>query len=202
MEKMSVSQWADKWAIHEDDPMYGAILAVRESRDAAAQAADALAEMRDAIAQVPVAAEQSPRIVESVRDLRDTVEKYTRETCRMQENIDHLFKNYHFHLDNVIKIIHMEEPVDRERRADAIAKEILKRVDHNLVSDVFQHKALPWVVIGLLVGAFAVGFVGSRWQAEIQRQMVPPPYHITTCTRTPGGGAVCDLTIKKRTYPF
>jgi hypothetical protein len=205
MEKMSISQWVDKWAIHEDDPMYGAILAVRESKDAAAQAARALEEIRAAVAQIPVAAEESPRIVESVTGLRDSVDKYVRETCRMQDRMQSLFANYNLHLDNVVKIIHMEEPRDRERRADAIAKEILKRVDSNLIAREFHYKAWPWIAIALFIGSFAMGFVGSRWQAEAHDQLVPAPFHITSCKwASHGNGAVCDLAVNKKrsTYPF
>ncbi|MGC9216955.1 hypothetical protein, partial [Acidithiobacillus sp.] len=173
MSKETVESWANKWNIKEDDPLYGAVLAVRESQAGAAQAAQAVQEIQAAMAKIPVAAEQAPRIISSIRGLSDNVENLVRATKNMQKEQESAWEHHLFHLDNIRKIIHMEEPRDRAARADAIAKEVMGRIDSNLLRNHFKQDSVRW---GLVVGAvviFVMGSLMTDWNLRAEHRVIP-----------------------------
>ena len=193
MDKMTTKQWSEKYDIQPDDPMYGAVLAVKESRQSAAQAAEILQEIRDAIAQIPVAAEQSPKIISAIRTLSSDMEKLTRESQKLLSEQKSLVETYDWKTDAMLNAVRLQEPREREERIQAIAKSVMARVDTNLLkSSTLENWRFGVTVVGLVL-VFILGTLLSYYHFRADHRLLPYGTEITTCHSMNSHSAVCTI---------
>lgn len=198
MTKTVIDWWADKYGLQEDDPLYGAVLAVRESQKAAAQAAAILQEIRKAIEQIPAAAEQSPKIISTIRTLSSDVETLTRESKKLLSEQKSLVETYDWKTDSLLNSVRLQEPREREERIQAIAKSVMARVDKNLLSNQTLENWRFWLTVAGFVVVFIVGGLLNFYHLQGEGRVLDPGWRIEVCHRTAHGRAVCDLIPRKK----
>ena len=193
----TVESWARKWSVKEDDPLYGAILAVRESRASAAQAAQALEEIRAAIAQIPVAAEKIPKIIEAITTLSEEVRALTKAADKSLTEQRELLSRYETHTDHFLKMARLEEAGERRERVDAIAREVMSRINKNALKSSTLENWKFSVIIVAFVMVFVGGSLLTTYHLQAVGRLLPQGMSCQAVT----GGVFCSRAPNNKRTP-
>jgi len=189
MDKRTLQDWARDYGLKADDPLYGAYLAAQAAAQGAETSTQALTEIKAAIDRIPVAAEQAPRIVEELAALRGGIEASRAESERLlgefEREGDHLLKMLKLTSDRIF----LAEKRERRERIDAIAREILDRVER-------PSKSHFGLVLALCTACFFTGGWLEHESLKLRHEIAPRPIAYRAngrpdCVHVQGGREAC-----------